>query len=192
VKSVPLVTLPEGRKGDWAVERFEVSKRDADFNNVRSLFSGDRPIQPGTYTRLTYRGSVIMSDTPMERCDHIWPVIHSHGHCLVNGLGIGMVTNAMLLRKEVTKVTVVEISPDVIALVAPHYQSLYGDRFEVVNEDAFTYKPIGKYGMVWHDIWADICTDNLEEMTKLKRKYGRRTDLQGCWCEAETRRAARR
>jgi hypothetical protein len=34
---------------------------------------------------------------------------------------------------------------------------------------------------VWHDIWLDLCTDNLEGMGKLHRKYGRRTDWQGSW-----------
>jgi hypothetical protein len=31
-----------------------------------------------------------------------------------------------------------------------------------------------RYDMVWHDIWDDICSDNLEGMAKLHRKYGDR------------------
>ena len=32
-----------------------------------------------------------------------------------------------------------------------------------------------------HDIWDDICLDNLETMATLHRKYGRRCDWQGSW-----------
>jgi hypothetical protein len=45
-----------------------------------------------------------------------------------------------------------------------------------------------RYGMVWHDIWDSFCGDNLPEMTRLKRKYGRRADWQGCWGEWQCRR----
>ena len=191
MKSIPDVTVPEGTKGAWCVERFEVSKRDADFENMRSIFGGGRYIRPGIYTRLTRHGHVVMSDTPAEKSDHLSPVLRASNHCLVNGLGLGMVVNAMLLKPEVTKVTVVERSEDVIALVAPHYLSQYGDRVNIVLADAFAYKPTGQYDVVWHDIWDNICSDNLEQMTKLKRKYGRRAQWQGCWCEYETRRYAR-
>lgn len=191
---IPNVTVPLGVKGAWAVDQFEVSKKDADFNNMRAAFgSSARFIKPGIYTRLTRNGKTIMSDTPAEKRDHWWPVDRAEGHCLVNGLGLGMVVNAMLLKEQVTKVTVVELSQDVIDLVAPHYLAQYGDRLEIVKADAFTYQPAAaRYGVVWHDIWDDICTDNLPQMTKLKRKYGRRAEKQGCWCESEVRDYARR
>lgn len=189
---IPNVIVPEGTKGNWRVERFEVSKHDADFENMRAMFGGGRHIRPGIYTRLMRGHTVVMSDTPAEKRDHYWPVHVANGHCLLNGLGLGMVLNAMLMKPTVTKVTVVELSKDVIDLVGPHYQNLYGNMLEIVNADAFTYKPTAKsYGVVWHDIWDGICSDNLESMTKLKRKYGRRAEHQGCWCEAETRYYAR-
>jgi hypothetical protein len=189
---IPAVTVPVGTRGPWAVERFEVTEHDAKLENLRAMFGSGRPIHPGTYTRLTYRGHVVMSDTPAEKHDHWWPVHNARGHCLVTGLGLGVVADAMLLRPEVTKVTVVEIDADVIALVAPHYRALYGERFEAVLANAYQYQPAAKvYGVVWHDIWPAICSDNLPEMTRLKRKYGRRAERQGCWCEAECRRYAR-
>ena len=82
------------------------------------------------------------------------------------------------------RVTVVEVNQDVIDLVGPHYSALYGaHHVEIVHGDALTYQPPKKvrYGAVWHDIWANICPDNLPEMHKLHRRYGRRSDWQGSW-----------
>lgn len=194
---IPKVDVPEGAAGKWSVERFTVSKEEARFANLRSMFSpggAARAILPGTYTKLSYRDSIVMSDTPAEMRDHVSPVIEAKGHCLVNGLGIGMVANAMLLKKEVTKVTVVEIDSDVINLVAPHYLEKFPDRFEFVQADALTWKPPKgiRYGAVWHDIWPNICSDNLESMKVLHKKYGRRTDWQGSWCRDECEMANRR
>jgi spermidine synthase len=127
-----------------------------------------------------------MSDTPDERRDHLSAIREAKGHVLLNGLGLGCVLQSCLEKEGVTKVTVVEKEEDVIALVAPHYQERYGDRLEVVHADAFEYKPPKgvRYGMVWHDIWPNMCADNLPEMHRLHRKYGRRTEWQGSWGRA--------
>jgi hypothetical protein len=182
---VPLVSLPEGRRGPWAVRRVTVD---------RAPMRPDRKgPPPGTYTMLTHdlRG-VVMSDTPDERRDHLVFVLKAHGHVLINGLGLGMCLAAVLARSEVTRATVVEADEDVIALVGRHY---VGDpRVEIVHADAYDYAPPRgvRYGAVWHDIWDAISSDNLPGMTRLHRKYGRRTDWQGSWardlCESGRRR----
>lgn len=183
------VTVPEGSKGDWVVERFTVDRED-----FHSLFAG-RAVPVGqTFTRLMRGGTLVMSDTPAEMRDHMEPVYKAKGSCLINGLGLGMVLQAVLAKPEVTDVTVVEISQDLVDLVAPHYAD---PRLTVVCADAFEYVlPKGKrYQMVWHDIWDDICADNLPEMAKIHRKYGRRTDWQGSWskelCQYHKRREQR-
>lgn len=184
------VTVPEGQRGLWSVERFEVTKEDAAFQAIRSLFNGGRGVlQPGRYTRLRHaKLGVVMSDTPDEMRDHREPVVRASGHVLINGLGLGMVLGAVLRRPEVDRVTVVEIDPDVISLVGPHYQS--NRRVEIVQADAFAWQPPKgvRYGVAWHDVWHTICADHLPAMTKLKRKYGRRADWQGCWAESQCRR----
>jgi spermidine synthase len=128
-----------------------------------------------------------MSDTPAEMRDHWEAVYHAKGSCLLNGLGIGMVLKNILLEPEVTDVTVVEISQDLIDIVSPHYPD---PRVTFVCADALLYAPPkGKrFGMVWHDIWDDICADNLPIMEKLHRKYGKRTDWQGSWAKYECQR----
>lgn len=169
------VNVPEGSAGSWRIECFAVSLAAAQFSALRE---GARAVPPGTYTALKRDGYVIMSDTPAEISDHLEAIRKAHGHCLVNGLGLGMVLQAIARKAGVAKVTVIEKSVDVIALVAPHYAAMFGDKVEIINADAYEYQPPKgvRYGMVWHDIWDDLCTDNLPEMERLHRKYGRRCD----------------
>lgn len=52
---------------------------------------------------------------------------------------------------------------------------------------------VAKFGIGrFQYIWDSLCADNLEEMTKLKRRFGRRTDWQGCWGEYQCRRDKKR
>jgi hypothetical protein len=178
------VNIPEGESGAWKVSRFEVTKKEAEFQLMRSAFNGGRGVPEGTYTKLTRNNYLIMSDTPNEIKDHLSFIGNATGNVLINGLGIGMVLQAVLNKPEVTHVTVIEMSEDVIALVAPFYQDIYGDKLTIIHADAYEYKPPKnvRYDAIWHDIWDDICTDNLEGMKKLHRKYGRHTDYQGSWC----------
>jgi len=186
------VTVPAGERGKWRVEKFTITEEASKFATLRSLWQGGRgAIRPGTYTKLVCEGrGVVMSDTPDEMRDHADAVRHARGHVLINGLGLGMVLGAILKKPEVERVTVVELDADVIALIGPHYAC---GRLEIVNASAFDYEPPRgiRYDAVWHDIWDDICTGNLSEMTKLKRKYGSRSDWQGCWSEPICRRRAK-
>jgi spermidine synthase len=177
-----LVTLPEMQKGEWRIEKFKVDRPD-----FHSMLRGRDVPLGGTFTRVIRGRTLVMSDTPAEQRDHYSAVRKATGSCLLNGLGIGMVLKNILLKDNVTDVTIVEISQDLIDLVSPYYQD---NRVTFVCCDAFDYKPPkGKrYNMVWHDIWDYICADNLPEMTKLHRKYGRRTDWQGSWCKYECQR----
>jgi len=195
------VDVPVGRSGDWCVERMEVDERGAQAHNFHEAIRGGmRLIDPGTYTKLTCHGAIVMSDTPSEISDHLPAIYNAHGHVLIAGLGLGVVVNGCLMDgvdrngKTVDKVTVVEKSLDVITLVAGHYRNRFGNRLEVVHDDILTWKPPKgeRYGTVWMDIWDDICTDNLDDMRQLKAKFRRRTEWIGCWSEVECLRYRRR
>lgn len=180
------VDLPEGKSGVWEIRRFTVNAEEAQFGRLRAALTGrGRYVPEGSYTALCRNGQFIMTDTPDEIHDHSYPIYTASGHCLINGLGLGLVANGCLMNDDVQRVTVIELSQDVINLVAPHYLEKWGDRFEVINADAFTYTPPKgvRYGMVWHDIWDNICSDNLPEMAKLHRKHGRRCEWQGSWAK---------
>ncbi len=179
------VNIPEGKSGDWEVKCFTVTEEQAKFDQMRGMFHGGRYTPAGTYTSIQRNGKIIMSDTPNEIGDHHGIIRMARGKVLINGLGIGMVLGAILEKSEVTHVTVIELSRDVISLVGNHYKQKYGDKVTIICADAFTWKSPKnmRYGAVWHDIWDDICSDNLPEMAKLHRKYGKCCDWQDSWAK---------
>lgn len=179
------VDVPEGTSGNWKVKRFEVSEKASQISSLRALASGGRGrVRPGTYTQLLRGGAVIMSDTPDEIRDHLLFIRQAVGRVLIHGLGLGMCLNAVLLKDEVTHVTVVEKSADVINLVADHYLGKFGsERLAIIHGDAFEWKPEKgqRWDVVWHDVWGTLCLDNLPQMHTLHRRFGRRSDWQGSW-----------
>ena len=185
------IEVPNGSSNGWTVSSFTVSEDDAKLHNMRASFRGGRYIDEGEYKQLTRNGNIVMSNTPAEISDHrrfIHLAKRRGGDVLINGLGLGVALKEILTSAEVNSVTVVEISLDVINLVGPTYQT--DGRFTIIHADAFEYKPMAgqRYTAVWHDIWDNICSDNLPEMTRLHRKYGKRADWQGSWCREECRR----
>lgn len=181
------VTVPEGVCGDYAVSRFTIARETP--GTLYYALHG-RPIGPGTYTRLTRGGNgrknVVMSDTPAEIRDHRdilyqFRYATSDTRILIHGLGLGMILGAALRNPNIVEVDVVEIAPEVIKLVGPTYTS--DPRLTIHEGDAFTYQwPKGRrWNIVWHDIWNNLCIDNLEEMARLHRRFGRRCDWQGSW-----------
>jgi len=140
--------------------------------------------------RLTRGGNTIMSNMPSEIRDLVEFRLRATGDVLINGLGLGIAAQIALANADVSTVTVIAISGDVIGLVAPH---IADHRLRVIQADAHNWRaPEGmRWDVVWHDIWDDICADNLSEMAKPHRRYGRRCDWQGSWCRAECERAGR-
>lgn len=182
------VDIPEGESGEYRIERFVIDDKGKEHHNLlESIHNSRRNVPSGSFTRLMKGRSnwngPIMSDTPAEVLDHLEPIRKAKGKILITGLGIGMVLDACLKKESVEHATVIEFSEDVIKLVAPHYQERYGDRLEIIHADALEWKsPRGsKYGMVWHDIWPNICADNWEDMKALKRRYARKSQWVGCW-----------
>jgi hypothetical protein len=174
--------IPDGQSGNWRIETFEIPENSIE--NIRAMFKpGCRMIKPGFYKRIMRNGSVVMSNTPAEISDYRHFVWKAKGSVLINGLGLGCVLADVLKKESVEKVTVIEISSDVINLVAPFFKT--DSRVSIIQADAFTWKPLKgeRYNAVWHDIWDNICADNLDEMAKLHRKYGKRCDYQDSWCK---------
>lgn len=180
--------VPDGVSGNWRVETFEVSQADSDFTRIRAAIRPDEYVPPGIYKRLMKGHEVVMSTTPFEERTHR-PLLHIRGaeRILLNGLGLGMALEMALEPETVRSVTVIEISPDVIKLVAPTF--LEDPRVEIIEADALEWSPPRgvEYDFAWHDIWTHITSGNLPDITALKRKYGRRCKKQAAWCEVQAR-----
>ncbi len=173
------VDVPNGKSGNWEVETFEVPENS--IGSLRLAWQG-RPIKPGMYKSLKRGMTLVMSNTPAEIRDFVHIIRRAKGNILINGLGLGVLLTAILEKTEVKTVTVIEKSQDVINLVAPTFSS--DERVTIICADAFEYQPPKgvRYDCVWHDIWDNICTDNIDEMSKLHRKYGKRCEYQDSWC----------
>lgn len=180
------VSVPPGVCGNWRVEPFSVSTDASRVDAMVSMFSGSaRYVSPGIYTGL-YRGaSIIMSDTHDEIRDHVHFIRRARGSVLIAGLGLGMVLQAVARKAEVTSVTVVEKSSDVLALVANHYKSMpvVGAKLTVVHADIFGWKPAAgvRFDHAWFDIWDNLSVDNLAEMATLHRRFARIAGDKGSW-----------
>jgi hypothetical protein len=179
-------------KGRVRIERFTVS-------HYQSRMSALRPRQyvpEGDYTRLIVGETLMMSDTNAERCSNYDALSEARGRMLIAGLGLGYVLVPILRKPEVTHVTVVELEPDVVDLVEPAVRAHVPearDKLAVVVGDIFTWTPPEIYDTIYFDIWADICTDNLADITRLKRRFARRhRGWMGAWEEGHLRREARR
>ena len=189
-KSIP-VNVPDGQSGSWSVSTFTISKEDAAFNALRAMISSARGrcVPEGTYKALKRDGTMVMSNTPDEvhDCYDFFKV--ARGRVLINGLGLGMVLDVILNKVDmegkpvVTEVFVVEKDYNVFKLVAPTF--FHDKRVRIFIADALEFKPEGQFDVVWHDIFDNICADNLPIMQKLHRKYGRRTAWQGSWCREQ-------
>lgn len=194
------VTVPDGEQGDWAVKTFTIDEQEARRFNISAAYSSGGGaylhISPGTYKKLEHKNrGVIMSNTPMEirTCHDVWA--HGTGRVFINGLGLGMVVEALLSKPDVTFIKVLELDPDVIKLVSPHFKAaIDAGRLEIVQGDAYAYKPAKdeRYDYVWHDIWDDISSDNLKLMQKLTAKWRNRAGKQGVWSREQARVQARR
>lgn len=172
------VLIPEGRSGDVAVERFEVRE---DMGMLRMMMF--RSTEPGEYTKITRNGHLWMSDTRAEYLDaarFIGTAKALGGRVLVNGLGLGMVVGCLLECPDIEHIDVVEIDDDVINLVAPSFED---GRVTIHHADAYEMKwPRGTcWQSAWHDIWDNMCTDDLRGHARLNRKYGGRVEYQECW-----------
>lgn len=182
-KGFEKVDIPAGKSGQWRISKFEVTRKDAGLYNLRLLRDGEwwRTVPEGTYTRLTFPGGVMMSDTPAEAHEHKEGYDRCKGNVLINGLGLGFFLKAVLAKKTVKKVTVIELSKDVIKLVAKSYKD---PRLTIIQADAFTWEPPKgeEYDYVWHDIWPVANTQEaIVDRALLYEKYMDITTNQGHW-----------
>jgi hypothetical protein len=185
------VNVPDGISGPWEVYSFEVSEEAERFGAMRAMFSTSdrgRYVPKGTYKGIKRNNQIIMSNTPNEVRDTYNFLREAKGNILINGLGLGIVLDIILNKvtednkPAVSSVIVVEISEDVIKLVGPTFNS--DPRVTIVNHDALTYRTKDHFDAVYNDIWDNITSDNLKTMKTLTRKYGRKSDWIGSWCQS--------
>jgi hypothetical protein len=186
------------RVGDWEIYKYTVTDRDALVFNLNEVDAG-RHIAPGNYTSLVWHGSTevddkgipvfpagqtIMSDSPAEISDHMEFIDRAYGRILINGLGLGVVANALLQDEKrdcIEHIDVVELNPEVIELVSYYFKD--DPKITIHQGDAYTFEwPHDAYWhCAWHDIWYTINPDDLPLQDKLHNKYKNRVQWQDSW-----------
>ena len=179
--------VPAGRSGAWAVEKVSIPAREYD------PAADPRPdcfkFRPGVYTCLRRDATQFMTDLYDEWWTQqagVAEALARGGEVLITGLGLGLVAEAMLrpVGSRVSRVTIVELSPDVIRLMKPYLHSRYPEKIEIIEADAFTWEPppARRFTIGWHDIWPDPhAPENAEEMRRLGERHRPWCDWQGFW-----------
>lgn len=151
--------IPEGESGLWYVVKVEVPRALEAPKQGRMV-----TIPAGRYTEL-FRwtdstlhlvGELVMTDKPDELCTHLDFMLRAWGRVLVTGLGLGCCVRGLLANPNVEHVTVIENSPDVLRLVAPHMPK---DRVTIIEAEAVAWTKAhghgGGFDCAWHDLWTD-------------------------------------
>ena len=159
------LNLPEQQVGQWSIETFW-----QDGKKYHRLWKGD---------------FLVMLNTP-EIVDYYQEFFSlAKGTILINGLGLGMCCEYLLKKRGVEELIVVENEKGMVDLIGPYFSE--DPRCTIVHADAFTYRPpAGKtFDFVWHDIWYQHFSKNLEDMDRLFEKYADIAKWQGAWARAE-------
>jgi hypothetical protein len=176
--------VPAGRSGPWVIEKVTIPDRPYD------PAADPRPdcfkFRPGVYTSLRRDSVQFMTDLYDEwwtQRSAITEALRRGGEVLITGLGLGLVADAILRTpgSAVERITIVEQSPDVIRLVEPWLRARYPGRVQIIEADAFSWRPEGRHFTVaWHDIWPDPY-GLAAEMERLEARYRACADWQGSW-----------
>jgi len=208
------VGIGQGR-GPWRIEMVEAA---SDSVTAWTCEAAGMPFVPGWYTALRHRDrGLVMSDVPAEiagclpfldRAAELHPA-----RVLIAGLGLGIVPAWLLARTPIHRIDIVEIDPDVIALVTGGAEpgalnSWAADRrLHIWQGDAHTWTPrhgrpgpcaIHRRGCgdpggwwfdaAWYDIWDYVSARNLPSMKRLTKHFARYAGWYLSWerpeCEA--------
>jgi hypothetical protein len=147
-----------GAIGRARFARWRVSDSDArlaeDLQRRWSPGAEGHPLPAGDYTVLLIDDAFSMCDAPFMLRNYVPFVESAEGDILLTGLGLGCLVRGLLARPAVRSVTVLELHPEVIELIAPH---LPADRLEVIHADALTWTP--PHGRRFDAAMLDITDD---------------------------------
>lgn len=156
-----LPTYKAGSFGQWRSERTPPLKY------VPGYFMTAPEQQPGW--RFSRGKKIWMSLTRMEVESHMPHIAAATGHTVIAGLGMGFMLYNVLLKPEVTKVTVIEKDREVIALMdkVSNWRKWSGhEKVNLVIGDATTYTTTEPVDFLYADIWPHVGDSNALPLTQ--------------------------
>ncbi|MFV3130427.1 hypothetical protein [Niveispirillum sp. KHB5.9] len=117
---------------------------------------------------LIRNGDTWMSTAPMELESQEIGIRLAHGHVLIGGMGMGWCALNCALSPRVTRVTVVELDPDILELhraldLAAQLPDEARAKLNIVQGDAYTYMPDRPVDLLMPDIWLPLMNDGRVE-----------------------------
>jgi hypothetical protein len=178
------VDIPDGTVGAYSVESREC-KNPFIVNFRDQIFTGlPQCDYPGSVQIHELKGpeGTWMSDQPCELVQmHRELAVHARGDVLIGGLGLGLVARMAAAKRSITRITVVERQPEVIALVGPY---LKDPKIRIVHADIHEYSKRAdiKHDVALLDTWqstGEFCWQ--EDVVPLRRAlYGKVKRVHRC------------
>lgn len=157
------------QSGDWALQSIPTIV-------CRGYWTGMQIVE--WLVVLIQNNSTWMSLTPMEIESQQIGVEYARGHVVILGMGMGWSAAMSALHTEVEKVTIVEIDDDVLAMhreldLFARLPDGAGDKVEIVQADAFKWKPDSHVDLMMPDIWLDfVSEDRPAEVRQMQDNIG--------------------
>jgi hypothetical protein len=164
----------------WVPEGLPVFTTDLFVPRYRACTIGEWELKTGgpTLAPAYWSGHMVMADLPsLMRGRETWMSVSplevesaeiairlARGHVLVLGLGMGWNAAATAMRDDVTAVTVVERDAGVLALhreldIFAQLPRAARAKIEIVEGDAFDYRPARPVDLMVPDIWLPLVSD---------------------------------
>ena len=177
------VNIPEGISGDFEIAHYTNETTDNRWQEYLALKNESHD----SYTVFIKDDDLtpmpIMQDSEAEYNAHQWLWDNATGDVLIGGLGIGLVNEVLIDNDDITSITIVENSQDVIDLVWEHCAK--DDRFTLIQEDLETWDipTDSSWNIAWLDTWL---TDNSLTMNEydasMNDKYSPYCEEIKTWC----------
>lgn len=168
--------LPEMVGNKFKIKHYKIPVFDV-FKKMRNSMSENSHVSLEhlidhnfTYTKLSDKNGVWMSDTPMETVSNQNFINKANGDVLIFGLGIGLIVFPLLNCDEIKSITIIEREKEIIDMVGQHLKS---DKVTIILGDADTmeFAKGTKFDTIYFDIWQDISSENYEHMQTLHKRY---------------------
>jgi len=137
-----------------------------DTNNVRIEISKQTNSRGEKIKHLVINNEIWMSNDDIEYRDIERSIKSARGHCLVGGLGMGIIVKELWEKDNIDTITVVEINPNIIFLMAEEFDLLgftknvwtnFEKKTIVIQEDIFNWlhKNKGEYDWMYLDTYEE-------------------------------------
>ena len=162
------IKIPEIRKGKWEFRREKYPAYRGVIADDMIMSDSFREIPPLGFFKEEFEFPAVLEDgnewmtlTPVDLDTSDYAIERAHGKVVTFGLGLGYYAYMVSNKESVDSITVIEKSPDVIALfkeyVLPQFD--HPEKVRVIEADAFDYAeremPCEGYDVAFVDTWRD-------------------------------------